>query len=847
MANIVSTPADLLADRVKHYLVTQADRTLEEASCSELYLAFCLGLREEIMVNWAASRRSFAEKDARMLYYFSMEYLPGRILGNTATNLQANDLVQGALKKLGRNFDEIVRCEKDPGLGNGGLGRLASCFLDSLATHQYPAMGYGLRYQYGIFHQEVWDGLQVETPDTWLIHENPWHARRDFDAQLVHFCGRTIKTANQFGEGVYNISGHEEVRALPYDIPILGYCNDPNFSVLTLRLWSTKESPRNFQLQRYNAGQLDQAAENTTLTDVLYPADYHDLGKRVRLKQEFLLVSASLQDILNKSNIANLADKVRIQINDTHPAIVVAELVRLLTLHHGHRFEAALEIAQAVTGFTNHTILREALEEWDQGLVRYLLPRQYQVIEQINDRFCDQIRSRYPGNEEKVHDLSILENGKVRMANLAVYGSHKVNGVAKLHTDILKASTFRDFYEMYPDRFVNVTNGVTQRRWLLHCNPELANLVTRLIGDRWITHFEEMENLRDFASDAKVQQEFLDIKRRNKKKLTHLIRHENVLRDHNGRPLRSIPEVDPSSLFDVHIKRIHEYKRQLLNALHAIMVYQELCDNPNARTVKRTIIFGGKAAAGYRMAKNVIRLIYLIARKINTDTTIGDALKIVFIENYNVSRAQVIIPAADLSQQISTASMEASGTGNMKLSINGALTIGTDDGANVEMRESVTNEWWPFLFGASASQIQEMQADASLYQAWNIYSEFPKIRQAVDSLRDGTFTRTDDEQQALEEIHASLLESSFDTPADPYFTLHDLPAYYDTQKRAEELYSNPSQWAEYALHNIAGMSRFSSDRSIHDYSEKIWGLTPCPPDPAILQRIRAEYAEHVLR
>jgi glycogen phosphorylase len=852
MTHIVSTPADILADRVKHYLVTQADRTLEEATCSELYLAFCLGLREEIMVNWAATRRSFAERQSRMLYYLSMEYLPGRILGNTATNLQSMELVKETIHKLGRDFHDIAACEEDPGLGNGGLGRLASCFLDSLATHHYPAMAYGLRYQYGIFHQEVWDGLQVEAPDTWLIRENPWHARRDFDAQSVKFCGRTIKTANPYGEAVYNLSGHEEVRALPYDVPIVGYCDRPDFSVLTLRLWSTKESPRNFQLQRYNAGQLDQAAENTTLTDVLYPADYHELGRRVRLKQEFLLVSASLQDILKRyraehKTLDDFAGNVRIQINDTHPAIVVAELIRLLTAEDGMRFSQAWEITQAVVGFTNHTILKEALEEWDQDLLRYLLPRQYLLIERLNDQFCQEIRTRYSGNEEKVNALSILEHGKVRMANLAIYGSHKVNGVAALHTNILKASTFRDFYEMYPEKFVNCTNGVTQRRWLLHCNPELSALITRLIGNGWITHFEEMERLRDFASDQAVREEFLAIKRRNKEKLVHLIRHENVLRDHNGRSLRSIPLINPDSLFDVQIKRVHEYKRQLLNIIHAIMVYQEMCENPKARTVKRTIIIGGKAAAGYRMAKNIIRLIYLVARKINTDTTIDDALKVVFIENYNVSRAQVIIPAADLSEQISTASMEASGTGNMKLAMNGALTIGTDDGANVEMRESVANEWWPFLFGASASQIQEMKADASLYKGWDIYSEFPKIRHAIDSLRDGTFSRTDDEQQALEEIHASLLESTFDTPADRYFVLHDLPAYYETQRRVEQLYADPHKWAEFAIHNIAGMSRFSSDRSIHDYADQVWGIEPCPPDPAILERIRQEYAEHVLR
>lgn len=849
MADNLRTQADQLADKVKHYLVIQADRTLEEASDQEFYRAFSAALREEIMANWAATRRSFAESKARMVYYLSMEYLPGRILGNTITNLGAHDLVGAVTHRLGRDLPNIFRCEEDPGLGNGGLGRLASCFLDSLATHKYPAMGYGLRYQYGIFHQDIWDGVQVEAPDTWLFKEHPWQLRRDPDVQSVKFCGRTVKTANRHGEVVYDVEDYEEVRALPYDIPIIGYCEEPDFSVLTLRLWSTKESPRNFQLQRYNAGQLDQAAENTTLTDVLYPSDYHELGRRVRIKQEFLLVSASIHDILKRYSadhfeLDQFADKVRIQINDTHPAFIVAELTRLLTRMNGMNFGQAWEVTRACLGFTNHTVLKEALEEWDQQQIQYLLPRQYQIIERLNEQFCREVREKWPDDEQKVRQLSIIEEGRVRMAHLAIYGSHKVNGVAALHSQILKDRVFREFYALYPDRFINVTNGVTQRRWLLHCNPTLANFVTKRIGDRWITDLSTLNDLREFAGDRASQEELIAIKRANKERLIHHIRHDNMLRDHNGRPLRAIPEVDPDSLFDIHIKRFHEYKRQLLNVLHTIMVYQELCANPGARQIKRTVIIGGKSAAHYRMAKNIIRLIYLVARKVNTDTTINGALKVVLINNYNVSTAEILIPAAELSQQISTAGMEASGTGNMKLSMNGALTIGTDDGANVEMREEVTNEWWPFLFGASAPEIEAMQAGNPPYRSWDVYSEFPRIRAAVDSLRDGTFTRTDDEQQALQEIYDSLLESVFGAPPDRYFVLRDLPSYYETQRKVEELYADPHLWAEYALHNIAGMGKFSSDRSIHDYATKIWGIEPCPVDPKVLEHIRNEYAEH---
>jgi len=511
-----------LAAKTKHYLITTMGRVYDEANADEFYRALSYALREEIMINWLASARTWSQRDSRVLYYLSMEYLPGRILSNNITNLAANEVVARAIQKLNRTMSEVLSCESDPGLGNGGLGRLASCFLDSLATHDYPAQAYGLRYQYGIFEQQLWDGMQIEAPDCWLLSENPWEFRRDLRKVVVRYCGHTTPSTNIHGDEILMLHDSEEVWALPFDIPIIGYNRSSKFSVVTLRLWTTKESPRNFQLQSYNAGRLDQAAENTLLTDVLYPNDHHETGKRIRLKQEFLLVSASLQDIIRHhlsthNNFRAFADKVRIQINDTHPAMVIPELIRILTKKHDIPWKMAVEMTMACTGYTNHTILSEALEEWDQNLFYYLLPRQYKIIERLNFEFCNSIRSRYQGDEDKVRRMSILEHGKVRMANLAILGSHEkngVNGVAELHTEILKKSVFKDFYDVFPEKFVSITNGVTQRRWLLHCNPDLAKFITKRIGDGWITDFTKISKLADFATDPESQSEFLAIKKK---------------------------------------------------------------------------------------------------------------------------------------------------------------------------------------------------------------------------------------------------------------------------------------------------------------------------------------------
>ena len=837
--------ADTIIAKIKHYLISSMACLINESSDEEFYRALCYALREEIMINGAATRRTFNRYNARMLYYISMEYLPGQFLNNNISNINASELINRVITKLNRQHDNIFSCEPDPGLGNGGLGRLASCLLDSLATHNYPAMGYGLRYQYGVFEQQLWDGIQVERPDTWLLHENPWEFRRDAHAYSIKFRGESIPQSNLHGEKVLGLHDYEEVRALAYDTSILGYSESHDFSVVTMRLWTTKESPRNFQLQRYNAGQLDQAAENTTLTDVLYPNDNNDMGKRIRLKQEFLLVSASLQDIIKQylshyPNFSQFADKIRIQINDTHPTLAIAELIRLLIKEHQLSWLSAKEIALTCISYTNHTIMAEAMEQWNIERLRQLLPRQFAIIEKLNMDLCEEVRKRFPDDEGRIRRMSIIEGGQIRMANLAIYGSHHINGVAELHTEILKNSEFKDFYEMFPNRFVNVTNGITQRRWLLNSNPELAAFITERIGNGWITDFSQIRSLGNYASDEQSQQAFLDIKKRNKQKLIQFIDNSCTIRNSKGKPIESPLMLDPEALFDVHIKRIHEYKRQLLNALHAIMLYHELLNDPESRSVKRLILFSGKAAPGYDTAKKILRLIHCIARKINADLSIKKKLKIVIIENYNVSKAEIIIPAADLSEQISTAGMEASGTGNMKLAINGALTIGTDDGANIEMKQEINEQWWPFSFGASANEIATMRTNAS-YNPIDIYNTNHAIQMAVDTLRDGTFSTNNDENSTLCSIYDLLLDSSPGDIPDKYFVLKDLPDYYTTHKKVEDLYQDQSKWSEMAIYNIAGMGKFSTDNSISNYARKIWELTAYPIDKSILEDVRSSY------
>lgn len=837
--------SESVINKIRHYLITTMGRTADNASNEEFYRAFSYALREEIMINWTATRHTFNKSKSRKIFYFSMEYMPGRLLGNNLTNVSAMDLVKAVLKKMNKEFKLILNTEPDIGIGNGGLGRLASCFLDSLATLHYPAFGYGMRYQYGIFEQAVWCGIQIERPDCWLLFENPWEFRRDTHAVNVDFGGKLVKLTNVKGEEIYSVVDQELVRALPYDLPIVGYSKSNDFSVITLRLWSTKESPHNFQLQRYNAGHLDQASENTSLTDVLYPNDNNEVGKRIRLKQEFLLVSASLQDIINQhlntnGDLKDFANQVRIQINDTHPALVVAELVRMLIKNNAYSLNEALEITRECCSFTNHTILQEALEEWNETRLQSLLPRQYHIIQLINQKFCNEIRAKYPNDEERVRRISIIENHQIRMAHLAIYGSHHVNGVARLHSDILKQHLFKDFYEMYPERFTNVTNGVTQRRWLLYCNPLLSEFITKRIGDQWITQFEEIRHLHRFASDPESQDEFLAVKHANKKSLiAHLMTFSSIPGCDNHCMTMFL---DTHALFDVQIKRFHEYKRQLMNALHVLILYRELLANPNARKIKRMVLFGGKAAPGYQAAKDIIRLIYCLSRKIQNTPEVRDHLRVIFIPNYNVTHAEKIIPAADLSEQISTAGMEASGTGNMKLTINGALTIGTEDGANVEMRESITDAWWPFRCGQTAEQNVNLLVRGS-YNPSAILSSNPMIKGAVEMLKDHSLVENEAEHETLCHIYTSLVEGANWNAPDKYLVLNDLQSYYDTQKRVEDLYNEPRKWAEFALHNIAGMGTFSSDVSIKNYAQTIWGISPLPASSEELNKIRKEYSE----
>lgn len=846
MENNLDFKANELIQSIKHYLITNLGKVESSATTEEFYLAFCSALREKIMINWIATEQTQEELGARTIYYLCMEYLPGKFLSNNITNLNATNLVKVVLDKMKRSLKDLLSFDFDPGLGNGGLGRLASCFLDSLATQKYPSSAYGLRYEYGIFEQEIRNGYQVERPDCWLLNQFPWEFRKDMHAQSVKFGGTLVPGSNRHGDIVYDLEDYDEVRALAYDIPIIGYpAESGEFSVSTLRLWSTKESPRNFELQRYNAGQLQEAGENTSITDVLYPNDNNELGKKIRLKQEFLLVSASLQDILHKhlrvhGDIMTLSEKVQIQINDTHPALVIAELIRRLTKNLDVPFFDALKMTQQVCNYTNHTIMREALEEWNEMRVKALLPRQYEIIQKINQDFCDKIREKYPNNEEKVINMTLIYNGQIRMAHLAILGSKKINGVAFLHTEILKHQIFKDFYEMFPEKFIHITNGITQRRWLLECNPLFSELITKKIGNKWITDFDEIKKLKDFANNKDFQDEFFKIKQQNKKRLFEYIKQENPIRDYKGRIIDHYPVFDDFDvLVDVQIKRFHEYKRQFMNALHALMLYNDIKKDPTSRKVKRMIIIGGKAAPGYDVAKKIILLFFAIARKINNDPVVSKQLKLILIENYNVSKAEIIIAASDLSCQISTAGYEASGTGNMKLAMNGSLTIGTEDGANIEMREAIGNKWWPFSFGLTVEEINKIKLENS-YNPLDFCQEHPHIKNALDMLKDGSIATNEQENNSFIDLYNILLPSPF---GDRFFVIKDLLSFYDTQKKVESFYLDTRKWIEFVIHNIAGMSRFSSDEVINNYAKSIWNIEPCPLEPNILKKVTKEYTE----
>ncbi|WP_353652881.1 glycogen/starch/alpha-glucan phosphorylase [Ruminococcus sp. AF20-12LB] len=788
-------------------------KTLEEATQEQIFQAVSYTVKDVIIDNWLKSQKAYEKQDPKIVYYMSMEFLMGRALGNNLINLGAYGEVKEALEELGLDINCIEDQEPDPALGNGGLGRLAACFLDSLATLNYCAYGCGIRYRYGMFKQEIRDGYQVEAPDNWLKNGYPFELRRPEYAKEVHFGGYVrvewdpVKNENKFIH-----EGYQAVKAVPYDMPITGYNNDV---VNTLRIWDA-EPIVDFNLDSFDKGDYHNAVEQEnlarTIVEVLYPNDNHMAGKELRLKQQYFFVSASLQAAIDKykkthDDITKLHEKVVFQMNDTHPTVAVAELMRILIDEEGLGWDQAWDITTKCCAYTNHTIMSEALEKWPIELFSRLLPRVYQIIEEINRRFILEIQQKYPGNFEKIKKMAIIYDGQVKMAHLAIVAGYSVNGVARLHTEILKNQELKDFYEMMPEKFNNKTNGITQRRFLAHGNPLLADWVTDKIGPDWITDLSQLSKLKVYADDEKALQEFMTIKFKNKERLAKYIL------EHNG------VEVDPHSIFDIQVKRLHEYKRQLLNILHVIYLYNQIKAHPEMDFYPRTFIFGAKASAAYARAKKIIKLINCVADVVNNDASINGKLKVVFIENYRVSNAEIIFAAADVSEQISTASKEASGTGNMKFMLNGAPTLGTMDGANVEIVQEVGEEN-AFIFGMSSDQIINYENNGG-YDPDFIYNTDPEIRQVLMQLINGTFSS---DTEMFRDIYNSLLDKRNMPRPDQYFILGDFRSYAEAQKRVEEAYKDEKRWAKMALLNTACSGKFTSDRTIQEYVDDIWHL-----------------------
>ena len=804
---------ELFKRSVVYNVKTLYRKTLEEATPQQIFQAVAYAIKDAVIDHWLESQKEYEKQDPKTVYYLSMEFLMGRALGNNMINLKAYDQVKEALDELGLDLNVIEDQEPDAALGNGGLGRLAACFLDSLATLGYAAYGCGIRYRYGMFKQEIRDGYQVEVPDNWLKDGNPFELRRPEYAKEVKFGGYVNVHVDENGRNNFVQEGYQSVRAIPYDLPIVGYGNG---IVNTLRIWDA-EAVNCFQLDSFDKGDYQKAVEQENLArnivEVLYPNDNHYAGKELRLKQQYFFVSASVQEAVAKymrkhDDVRKFHEKVTFQLNDTHPTVAVAELMRILMDEYYLTWDEAWAVTTKTCAYTNHTIMAEALEKWPIELFSRLLPRIYQIIEEINRRFVEKIQQMYPNNQEKIRKMAIIYDGQVKMAHLAIAAGYSVNGVARLHTEILEKQELKDFYEMMPEKFNNKTNGITQRRFLLHGNPLLAKWVTAHVGDEWITDLPQINRLKIYADDEKAQCEFMNIKYQNK------VRLAKYILEHNG------IEVDPRSIFDVQVKRLHEYKRQLLNILHVMYLYNQLKDNPEMDFYPRTFIFGAKAAAGYYNAKMTIKLINSVADVVNNDPAINGKLKVVFIENYCVSNAEIIFAAADVSEQISTASKEASGTGNMKFMLNGALTIGTMDGANVEIVEEVGKEN-AFIFGLSSDEVIQYENYGG-YDPNEIFNNDPDVRRVLMQLINGFYAPNDPDR--FRSLYNSLLNTISTAKADTYFILKDFRSYAEAQKRVEAAYRDEKGWARSAILNVACSGKFTSDRTIQEYVDDIWHL-----------------------
>ena len=791
-------------------------KTIEEAHEYELYYAVSRAALEYVVEKWYNTKKTYAKKQAKQTYYLSAEFLMGRFMGNNLINLRINDVIRETLDEFGVDINKLEDSEMDAGLGNGGLGRLAACFLDSLATLKLPGHGYGLRYKYGMFEQKIENGFQVEYPDDWTKYGDPWSIKRVDRMFEVKFGGQIEVHKDEYGKEYYKMINTETVLAVPYDVPVIGYGND---TVNTLRLWEAR-SPEGFDLKLFNDQTYLQASakavEAEDISRVLYPNDTKKDGKQLRLKQQYFFTSASLQDIVRRyksiygNDFSRFADKIAIQLNDTHPVVAIPELMRIFLDIEKLGWDESWNICKKVFAYTNHTILSEALEKWDIPLFQPLLPRIYQIIEEINRRFITELQQKYPGDWHRINKMSIIGNGQIRMAWLAIVGSHKVNGVAELHTEILKNSELKEWNELYPEKFLNKTNGITQRRWLLKANPELASLITELIGDKWITDLYELKKLEKYLDDDNILNRVSEIKFNNKQRLANYIKETTGI------------VVDPHSIFDIQVKRLHEYKRQLLNVLHIMDLYNKLKDNPYLDVEPRTFIFGAKAAAGYRRAKGIIKLINSIAEVINNDSSINGKIKVVFLENYRVSLAEKIFPAADVSEQISTASKEASGTGNMKFMLNGALTLGTMDGANVEIVEEVGDDN-AFIFGLSAQEVEAYEANNE-YNPYEEYVNVEGLKKVIDQLSDGTYD--DNHTGIFKELQNSLLYGVDGSRPDVYFLLKDFASYREAQDKLQNAFKDKREWTRKALKNIANAGKFSSDRTIAEYAKEIWNIEP---------------------